>query len=246
MMRQLLPTAVDDVDLRAAYAYPTDLGDRSWVRANMVSSIDGAAVVDGRSSPLGGPGDKEVFALLRSLSDAVLVGAGTARIEGYRALRAKDGYAGPRAALGQRPAPVLVLVSARLELEPDSQLFQGGAEQTIVLTPASSPADRRVRLADVAEVVVAGGESLDIGAAIDALAERGLSRVLCEGGPSLLADVSAADRLDELCLTVTPRLVGGEARRILRGATVDQQLQLAHLIEDDGTLFARYARARTR
>jgi riboflavin biosynthesis pyrimidine reductase len=247
-MRQLAPTHLDEVDLRAAYAYPTDVGDRAWLRANMVSSLDGAAVVDGRSGALGGAGDKEVFDLLRGLADAVLVGAGTARIEGYRAkdVHADPRAARPRAALGQRPVPVLVLVSARLALDPASELFHGGLGQTIVLTPASSPADRRALLADVAEVVVAGEDRLDVGAALDALAERGLSRLLCEGGPTLLADVSAAGRLDELCLTVTPRLVGGEARRIMRGAMLDQSFELAHLLDDDSTLFARYVRSETR
>lgn len=244
-MRRLLPTPVDEVDLRAAYAYPTDLAGRCWLRANMVSSVDGAATVDGKSGGLSGAGDQKLFAVLRGLSDVVLVGAGTARTEGYRAMRAKDEYADARMALGQRPAPVLVLVSARLELDPSSQLFHGGAERTIVVTPASSPADRRVLLAEVAEVVVAGDDQVDVGAATDALVERGLPRVLCEGGPALLADVATVGRLDELCLTVAPRLVGGESRRILRGPQVDVELRLAHLLDDEGTLFARYVRART-
>ena len=244
-MRQLLPTPHDEVDLRAAYAYPTDIGGRPWVRANMVSSLDGAAVVDGRSGALGGDGDKEVFGVLRGLADAVLVGAGTARIEGYRALRAKQAFSALRASLGQPPAPVLVLVSARLDLDPTSQLFHGGGEQTIIVTPSSSPADLRALLTEVADVVVAGDDLIDVGAAIDALVARGLTRVLCEGGPSLLADVAAAGVLDELCLTVTPRLVGGDARRILHGSPVDARLRLGHLLEDDGSLFARYVRRET-
>jgi riboflavin biosynthesis pyrimidine reductase len=154
-------------------------------------------------------------------------------------------YAAPRAALGQRSAPVLVVASARLELDADSKLFHGGAERTIVVTPASSPADRRALLAEVADVVVAGDEHLDVAAAVGALVERGLTRVLCEGGPSLLADVAAAGRLDELCLTLAPRLVGGEARRILSGSLADDSLELAHLLEDEDTLFTRYVRPRT-
>ena len=246
-MRQLLPTPVEEVDLHAAYAFPTDVGDRPWVRANMVSSLDGAAFVDGRSGALGGDGDREVFGVLRGLADAVLVGAGTARIEGYRALRAREEFAALRASLGQAPAPVLVVVCGRLELDPTSQLFHGGGEQTVIVTPSSSPADRRALLTEVADVVVAGdGERIDVGAAIGALAVRGLTRVLCEGGPSLLADVAAAGMLDELCLTVTPRLVGGEAPRILRGSPVDARFRLGHLLEDDGTLFGRYVRPAAR
>lgn len=241
-MRQLLPTPSPTVDLCEAYAYPSHLPRRGWLRANMVSSVDGAAVVDGRSEGLSGPGDQRVFQVLRGLCDAVIVGAGTARTEGYRAMRAKEAYAEARAALGQRAAPVLVVVSARLELDPGSKVFHGGGEQTIVMTPSSSPADRRALLAEVADVVVAGDDSLDVTAAVDALVKRGLARLLCEGGPTLLADVVAAGCLDELCLTVSPRLVGGEARRILRGSPAAAGLRLAHLLEQDGALFARYER----
>lgn len=103
-MRQLLPSYDPDVDLREAYRYPTD---RPWVRANMVSSLDGSAVQDGRSGGLSGEADKAVFGVLRGLADVVLVGAGTAAAEGYRAPKAKASYADLRASLGQRPAPVL-------------------------------------------------------------------------------------------------------------------------------------------
>lgn len=244
-MRQLLPTPVDEVDLRAAYAYPTDLPDRAWVRANMVSSLDGAAVVDGRSGALGGAGDKEVFGVLRGLADAVLVGAGTARIEGYRALRAKEAFAALRDSLGQPPAAVLVLVSGRLDLDPDSPLFHGGSQRTIVVTHSASNPLLRKRLAKVAEVIEAGADAVDVGAALDALAARGFDRVLCEGGPHLLADIAAAGRLDELCLTLAPRVVGGVATRITAGPELDESFEIAHLLDDDGTLFARYVRPRT-
>ena len=184
-----------------------------------------------------------MFAVLRGLSDAVIVGAGTARIEGYRAIRAKDEYADARAARGQRPAPVLVLVSGRLDLDHESMLFHGGVQRTIVVTHASSDPALRDRLSGVAEVIVAGDTAVDIGSTLDGLAARGIVRVLCEGGPHLLADLSAAGRLDELCLTIAPRLVGGDSRRISGGTAVDVKLRLAHLLEDDGTLFARYVRA---
>ena len=190
------------------------------------------------------PGTSKCSRCCAQLSDAVLVGAGTARIEGYRAIRAKVEHADARAARGQRPAPVLVIVSARLELDPSSQLFHGGAEQTIVVTRSASPADQRAVLAKVADVIVAGDDGVDLGAAVDALVERGLTRLLCEGGPTLLAGVAAAGRLDELCLTLAPRLVGGESRRILSGPQVDDEFQLAHLLEEDNTLFTRWVRAR--
>jgi riboflavin biosynthesis pyrimidine reductase len=242
-MRQLLPAPLDEVDLGVVYAYPRELGGRAWVRGNMVSSLDGAAVVDGRSQGLSSDADQKVFALLRGLADAVVVGAGTARIEGYRALRAKDASVSAREALGQSAAPVLVVVSGSLDLDPQSPLFHGGVHRTVVMTHSASDPALREQLAEVADVVVAGEGAVDIDVALDELAARGHARVLCEGGPRLLADIAAAGRLDELCLTVAPRLVGGGATRITRGALVDEPYEVGHLLEQDGTLFARYLRA---
>ena len=237
-MRQLLPTAADQVDLHEVYAHP---GNRPWVRANMVASLDGSAVKAGRSGGLGGPADKQVFGVLRSLCDAVLVGAGTARTEGYKAPRAKEADAERRRAAGQRPAPVLVLVSRGLGLDPDSGLF-AGTERTVVVTSGSSDRSARDRLAEVADLVVAGDERVDVAAALDELAGRGLTRVLCEGGPTLLGDVAAAGRLDELCLTVSPQLVGGDGPRVAHGRDLEVDLRPASLLEADGVLLTRYVR----
>jgi riboflavin biosynthesis pyrimidine reductase len=237
-MRSLLPEPADTVDLVQAYAYP---GDKTWVRANMVASVDGSAVADGKSEPLSGPSDKRVFGVLRGLCDVVLVGAGTARAEGYRALKARPSYAEHRTGYGQRPAPVLALVSRSLDLDPTGELFTG-AERTVVLTGASADEAARARLAEVADVIVAGTDRVDLAAAIDALAALGLPRVLCEGGPHLLAGVVGAGRLDELCLTTAPRLVGGYGPHVVAGLHLDAilELELAHLLEEDGNLFSRY------
>ena len=108
------------------------------MRANMVTSLDGSAVRGGRSGGLSGEDDQQVFGVLRGLADVVLVGAGTARTEGYRALRPKPAYADLRASHGQRPAPVLALVSGRLDLDPASALFHGGGERTVVVTSAAA------------------------------------------------------------------------------------------------------------
>jgi riboflavin biosynthesis pyrimidine reductase len=136
---------------------------------------------------------------------------------------------------------VLALVSGSLDLDPSADLFTG-PERTIVLTTASAEESARARLAEVAEVIVAGTDRVDIAAAIDALVALGLPRVLCEGGPHLLAGVVAAGRLDELCLTTAPRLVGGDGPHVVAGLHPDAilELELAHLLEEDGNLFARY------
>ena len=236
-MRQLLPAFAPDVDLLMAYRYPAD---RRWVRANMVTSLDGSAVRGGRSGGLSGPDDQQVFGVLRGLADVVLVGAGTARLEGYRALRPKPAYADLRASLGQRPAPVLALVSGRLDLDPASDLFHGGGERTVVVTSAAADANARARLAEVADVLVAGDQQVDLPLALDELAQRGLKRLLCEGGPTLLAGLAASGRLDELCLTVAPQLVAGNGPRILAGPELDVHFSLGQLLESDGVLFTRY------
>jgi riboflavin biosynthesis pyrimidine reductase len=209
----------------------------------MVSSLDGSAVQDGRSGGLSGSADKTVFAVLRGLCDVVVVGAGTARAEGYRAPRPKPAYAGLRARLGQRPAPVLALVSQRLDLDPASDLFTGD-ERTVVVTSASSDPAARDRLRQVADVLVAGEERVDLAKAVDELAGRGLPRLLCEGGPRLLGDVVAAGLLDELCLSLAPKVVGGQGTRIVLGEPLDAPFVPGHLLEQDGVLFGRYVARR--
>lgn len=247
-MRQLLPVPTDDVDLVDlvdAYAFPRD---RPWVRAMMIQSADGAAAVAGRSGGLAGPADTRLFALLRHLADVLLVGSGTARAEQYgpQPAPAEPRLQALRRDLGQAAAPVMALVSARLDLDPAGPLFTTPSARTLVLTCEASPRERRAVLSRTADVVVVGDERVDVAAAVEALVGRGLSRVSCEGGPTLLAQVVAAGLLDELCLTTAPRLVGGEAPRVLDGPASappgGMPVRLAHLLEDDGFLFARYVR----
>jgi riboflavin biosynthesis pyrimidine reductase len=228
------------------YAYPDR---RSWVRANMIASVDGAAQVGGRSSGLGGPADRMLLQVLRSLADVILVGAGTAKAEGYGPARPAAQLAGLRA--GRPPTPPIAVISASLSLDPESPLLTDAPAdaRTIVLTTRSAPADRRAAIARHADVVVAEADQLTARHALTELAGRGYSRVLAEGGPSLLAQIAGEGLLDELCLTVSPVLVGGQARRILSGGLADDlpggpgSLQLAHVLTDDGYLFCRYLRA---
>jgi riboflavin biosynthesis pyrimidine reductase len=237
------PAQLDDDALIEAYAYP-DGGGRPYVRANMVTSLDGAAQgPDGRSGTLSSPADKRVFAMLRGLADVILVGAGTARVEKYGPAEAQQAHAARRAGLGQRPAPPIAVVSRRLDLDPDGPLFEPVGERTIVLTSATAPADRREALAEKADVVVAGEGSVDVRLALDALAGRGLRRVLCEGGPRLLGEIVVDGLLDDLCLTFSPLLRGGDAPRALNSPpTFPRRMRLAHVLEEDGTLLTRWLR----
>jgi riboflavin biosynthesis pyrimidine reductase len=234
------PSALSDDDLEELYAYPVE---RRWLRANFVSSLDGAAQgPDHKSGSLSDRADKAVFALLRSLCDVIVVGAATTRVEGYQPVRAHETDGKRRARLGLTPLPSIAVVSRSLDL--DADLVSGGDAPTIVITTGSAPVEARERIAAVAPVIVAGEDELDLALAVDELSARGFQRMLCEGGPTLMRDLVAADLLDELCLTFAPLLVGGERKRILSGddVTPPQSMQLRHLLETDGVLFARYTR----
>ncbi|MEU6818758.1 pyrimidine reductase family protein [Streptomyces sp. NPDC046860] len=235
-------------ELAAAYAYPTgdDGGPRTWLRANMVSTLDGAAQHDGRSQPISCPADMRVFGTLRALADVVLVGAETVRQEGYRPARARAEFASAREAAGQGPAPAVAVVSGGLDLDFSLPLYTAPLVPTIVLTGTDAPAGR-VAAAERAgvRVVVAGeGRRVDPARAVRALAGLGLTRQLTEGGPRLLGQLVAAGVLDELCLTLSPMLTAGDAQRIAGGpgVAVPHRFALASLLEEDGFLFGRYRR----
>ncbi|GAA1770036.1 MULTISPECIES: pyrimidine reductase family protein [Streptomonospora] len=240
--RALLPSAQDDADLAAVYAYPEGLS-RPWLRANMVSSADGGAWgPSGRTADLSSPPDRAVMGVLRAQADVVLAGAATARIEGYRPVRPREVWAGLRE--GRPSTPPLAVVTRTLDVHPDVLKAAPPRARTIVITTESAPAERRREAEETADVVVAGTGSVRPEAVLAALAERGLYRVLTEGGPHLLAEFTAAGLLDELCLTLSPRLLGPEAARIVAGDAPShtQDLRLAGLLESEGSLFARYRR----
>ena len=243
-MRLLSPAGdgdLDDAALARLYAYPRE----RWLRANFVSSADGAGFLDGVSAGLSSEDDRRLFGLLRVLADVVLVGAGTARTEKYKPARRREALAYLRA--GRAPTPPIAVVSRTLELDVESPLFTGAPShaRTIVITCASAPARLREAAARVADVIVAGTAAVDLTEAVGVLAGRGLSRVLCEGGPHLLGQVAADGLLDELCLTVSPLLAGPGAHRITHGPPLAAALpmSLAHVLEGDGFLFCRYLAA---
>jgi riboflavin biosynthesis pyrimidine reductase len=241
-MRQLFPSAeLADPDLARLYAYPSG----RWLRANMVSSADGAAILEGVTAGLSSRGDRHLFALLRALADVIVVGAQTARAEQYGPARQREAWRDLRK--GRTPTPPIAVVSARLDLDPASRLIAAAPPhaRTIVITTAQAPPGRRADLAGRADVIVAGDQAVDLNAAVSALADRGHQRMLIEGGPRLLAQFIAGGLLDELCLTIGPLLAGPGASRIVAGpllASQSQPLELAHVLEDSGFLLCRYTR----
>ncbi|HEV3398147.1 MAG TPA: dihydrofolate reductase family protein [Actinomycetes bacterium] len=223
-MRQLLPTLVDPVDPMAVYGDLPAPPGRPAVRLNMIASVDGATTVGGVSGGLGGRADRALFLRLRSLADGILVAAGTVRAEGYR----------------PSVTPIAV-VSRSLRLDWETPFFTAPIARPILLTVARAPADQRGRAAELADVVVAGDRDVDLAVALAALAERGWRNVLAEGGPTLNGQLARAGLLDELCLTLSPRLAGGAAKRLLDGPAVpDLALRLCSACEEDEFLFLRY------
>lgn len=240
-MRLVIPpepeVELDDSALARLYALPPG---RRWVRAMMIATVDGAAHgPDGRSGSISGPADRRMMGLLRALSDVVLVGAETVRAEGYGPMRVRPEYAALRAALGLTEPPRLAIVTRSLSL-PDKPLADGRA---IVLAPRSADPSALASLGSRVEVIPTGSDQVDLAEALDVLASRGLRHLQCEGGPRLLAGLVGAGLVDELSLTVSPKLLAGEAPRIMNGPPAGlTDLVLASLAEEDGFLFYRWLR----
>ncbi|MFG1884258.1 pyrimidine reductase family protein [Micromonospora sp. NPDC049102] len=229
---------LDDATLTALYGR----ADQPRLRVNFVSSLDGAVSVDGYSAGLSGEPDKRVFGLLRMVCDALVVAAGTLRHEGYRAVRLDERRRAWRQANGLAAYPTLVVVSGALDLDPAQSAFADAPVRPIVLTHAD--ADPPPGLTDVADVLRCGTGPVDLAAALAALHGRGLTQLLCEGGPHLFGALAAADLVDELCLTVAPLLAGPGPGRITAGAaSPPRHLPLRHVLAaDDGVLLLRHAR----
>jgi riboflavin biosynthesis pyrimidine reductase len=230
------------------YAYPDDQ-PTSWVRGNMITSLDGGAAEDGKSGGLGGPGDRAVFVQMREAADVILVGATTVRVENYSGAQLSVAARQARQRRGQAEVPPIAIITRSGELDPTALVFTRTEVPPLVLTCTNSLDDTRHRLGAVAEIIDASAsdpDTVDPGRALTVLALRNLTRILTEGGPSLLGLLIQHDLLDELCLTAAPILVGGDARRIVTGpGAVHTKMRRTHVLtDDDGYLYTRYVRAR--
>ena len=211
---------------------------------NFVTSIDGAVTVDGKSAGLGGPGDKQIFDVLRMVCDALVVAAGTVRAENYDALRLDAPAAGvahgPRADRVPADGGRLRFAGRSTRTRRSSRTRRSGRSWSP--TPARTPG-RRAAIAEVADVVAVGDGEVDLAAALAELRDRGATQVLCEGGPHLVGAMTAADVVDEICLTVSPLLAGGDAGRMAAGPPGPvRPMALRHVLTDEDMLFLRYAR----
>lgn len=217
---------LSEPDLAAAYPWPLNRG-LPWVRANMVMSLDGSIVgADGVSKSISSPADRALFGQLRRAAEVILVGASTVRAENYR------------------PAPIpLAVVSNTLNLPADLAIFGEASTQTpksMVLTSQvaidTAPSD----LADRIDLIACGAQMVDPRTAIDALATRGLMRIHCEGGPSLLSALLVDNCINELLLTVSPVFVGTAGRLLSPSQFPGLTLQPKQVLTSDGSIFLRY------
>ena len=226
------------------------LGDGPGVRANMVTSADGHATIQGRVGGLTGEADQALLIALRGWCDVLLVGSGTIRAEGYGVLELPAEIAARRVAGGRAARPVLAVVSGSLDLDPALPAFADAAaagrdsRPWVITVPGADP-ERRALLAPYARLLeVAPGPDGHpaLPAAVAALRVEGMTRVLSEGGPSVLGPLIGAGVVDELFLTVSPVLVGGEGPRILHAPAYDQpiDLRLLDVLGADDEVFLRY------
>ena len=244
------PRALSDPDLVELYRHPAPEG-RGWVRSSFVMSLDGSVQgPDGRSGSINTESDHHLFALQRALADAILVGANTVRLEGYRAVDLEPWQLQIREQEGLAPYPMLVIISASADLDPViATPVEGVGGAVMIITTAGKSADdlEPLRAAGIT-VLESEGTALDLAHIVDQLAGTGFQRLVCEGGPRLHNDLLATGMLDEVCLTLAPVVVGGQGMRSTSGAAlpVPSSFRLHHVLyADDGALFASYRVLRT-
>lgn len=255
-VQRLWPGAAGTASLAELYSAGAPGGEgRPFVRVNMITTLDGSVAFGGRSGAIGGPPDKRLFSFLRSLADVVLVGAGTARTEGYGRVRLSPDLQRARVARGQAPLPTLAVVSATGVGAWTGRLASDEGPQPLVVVPESLSSAELSEASQVATVLRAGPGPLrvDLGQAVRLLWARGLRHVVCEGGPNLNASMAAAGLVDELCLTLSPKLAGWVGGPLAGGwlgsggggpavaPRLEQlaQMELVHVAEDEGFLFLR-------
>ncbi|MEZ5091169.1 dihydrofolate reductase family protein [Nocardioides sp.] len=221
-----------------AYAWPDET---PWTRVTMLRTLDGGvAGPDGRSRSVSSDLDRDVLAEVRRLADAVVIGAQTLRVERYGPMRARDDAVEERRSRGQHDAPQLVVVSGSLDLPWQERVFSDSALTPIVVTGADASPDALSRARDHATVLQLDDETVTATALLAALHDRGLRRVVCEGGPGLLGDFAREDAVDEVCLTLAPY----QPALVPAGddSSEPRPFDLAQLLEHQSFLFARYVR----
>lgn len=235
-LRPAGPPAGAEELLREARLGDSAPDDRPYLFMNFVESVDGRATREGSSRALGSDADLEMLLALRTVADAVLVGSGTIRAEGYGRLLG-DVRRACRAAAGQAEDPALVILSRSFDIPWQAPLFEASEQPVLIYT---ATAGTLPGVAAPVEVVVL--EPYSSAAALADLRARGVRALLSEGGPTLFRGLLADGLVDELFLTLSPEIVGGEERRLIPGPPLDPviELSLQSTLLADGELFLRY------
>lgn len=227
---------LSDDEVAREYPWPES---GPWVRAMMVTTIDGASAgPDGLSGSVSSAADQVVFNAVRRYTDAVLIGSGTLRAEKYTPLRADPETAQQRKAGGQHAAPVLAVVSGSLKLPWDLPVWAESTQRPVVITEAGADEERLAQARGHADVIVL--EEVTPPAIIDALVGRGLRRIVCEGGPQLLRNLVEADMVDEADITLAPLFAGTGSSPSTTVLPDVVHFQLAQVLQGEGTLMMRY------
>jgi len=217
--------------------------DRPYVITNFALTVDGRATIGGRSGPIGSSTDTDLLMGLRSVADAVMIGAGTMRVERYGRVISDPDRRARRERVGLAHDPLMVIVSGSLDLPWEADLFTSGGGRVLIFTAS----DARPPETATSVRVVRHPDRVDLRAALEHLRQdRGIRVVLSEGGPHLHGQLIADGLVDELFVTNAPKLAGGEGPGLVAGLPEEPlALDLAWLLEDDGELFARYRVRRT-
>ncbi len=214
---------------------------RPWVMVNFVTSVDGATSIDGASTRLGDDEDTAVFQALRAVPDVILVGASTVIVEDYRPVTLDEDRRRWRTEQGMIPVPKLAIVSGTMSLDVDQRVFSDSDYKPLVITGPNANPGRLALLGDAADVAIL--LELNPPAILERLAPARV--VLLEGGPTLTGQFALAGLIDELNLTVSPALVGGDSNRLVGKSNLKPPvgMRLDRVVAGEEMLFMRYLKA---
>ena len=240
-MLRTLETA-DHVDILEALFSEERGNDKSpWVMLNMVVTVDGATAFSGGATGINDADDRGLFLALRSVADVVLTGARTVVSENLGPIRMSEEMAAYRSRAGRDSDPTLAILSRSLDIDPAHRVFSDQQRRPTILTEKGADPDRLMRLADVADLVLS--DRLDGAGIVDALGSHPI--ILCEGGPTVNAQLLAADVVDEVNLTVSPLVVLGMSKRLASGSELENPIEMRvdRGWMGDHSLFLRFVRA---
>ena len=250
-MKQIFP---EEIEVDPIIVYNNDVrtpsNSKPWILLNMVNSVDGFISFEGRAGGLSGSADKNIYQIIRGLADIILVGAGTVRAENYKAPKTPEGkLAEFRESRGQEKRPRIAVLSGELNLNPEMGLI---AERhledkpPLIYTKSESLEKNSSQFASSSEIIDFPEEELTVSKVVHDLSNQDAKIVVCEGGPNLNAHLLANDLIDEFCLSVSPRAVGGEDPSPFLNKPVDSpvELSLDRILLEEEFLFCRYLTVR--